>query len=304
MACLLHFADAGAAPPFLCTTLAKHVERRRLEDTAPGVVVAVAVSDPDAAATGPQPAQPRFHVIQFGPIPLSGSSERSPTETPLFLLDTGAGDMLCVSGAELRRRPRPPGANMAQIAELEAESMRARHAAAQRKRKFDEGFVVFVEQSNRVESEAELHDALLYHAPDLLGVFGAVLLLPFDTDGGGTKLHAVPHARIAMRLDPLDASAVLPRPAPAPITRSETAPERAFAALAPLFTETRATQLISVPLGERALLVLVERRADREFSGEDWFRMQSVARHADRVLERLELRARLEFLLSTARQQT
>jgi hypothetical protein len=265
------------------------------------VVFAVALSDSHASTTDPQSASQRLHVIQYGPVPPSGYSDNTPTETPLFLLDTGAGDMLCVSGAELRRRSRPPGSNIAQVAALEAESMRSRHAATQRKRKFGEGFVVFVEQTNRVESEVDLHDALLQHAPDLLGVFGAVLLLPFDPDGAGTKLHAIPHARIAARLDPLDASAVLPRPAPAPIAPQETEQGRAFAGLAALFTETRATQLVSVPLGTRALLVLVERRSDREFSGEDWFRMQSVARHADRVLERLELKARLEFLLGSTR---
>jgi hypothetical protein len=295
-------AEARAALPFISTTFAKQVEHRRLEDTAPGVVVAVAVSDSPAATTGQQPAGPSIHVIQYGPVPLSGYSDKSPSETPLFVLDTGAGDMLCVSGAELRRWPRPPGSNIAQVAAREAESMRARHAASLRKRKFDEGFVVFVEQTNRVESEVELHDALLLLAPDLLGVFGAVLLLPSGTDGQVTRLRAIPHVRIAATLEPLDASAVLPRPAPAPITPAETAPGKPFAGLAPLFSETRATQLVSVPLGERALLVLVERRSDREFSGEDWFRMQTVARHADRVLERLELKARLEFLLSTARQ--
>src|SRR5690606_36668961 len=110
---------------------------------------------------------------------------------------------------------------------------------------------------------------------------------------GSDLLHATTDERIWLRLAPLSGNTVLPRPGPGAILRAETARGQLFESLAPLYAELGAAQLVSVPVGDRGLLVLIERRWDRDLGGEDAFRLQSVARQAERAFERLDLLDRL-----------
>lgn len=173
------------------------------------------------------------------------------------------------------------------------ENLRRRRAAEARKRMFLESFVVFVEQLNRAVTEREVFDILLQDAPQLLSVCGVVLLLPGAQNGG--HLYPRVSARVTAHLDTVPAAAALPNAVPGPIMPEDTAPGQPFAALANLFAVAGASHLASTAIGERGIIVLVERRLHREFSGEDWFHLQVVARHAECTLERLQLRTRVRL---------
>lgn len=207
----------------------------------------------------------------------------------LFLLDTGADEVLMVTGIEVRRMPRSRGSSIAEIAALEAEALRRRYALLHRKHQFAEGFVTFVERLNRATTAAEVYDGLLQHTPELVGGYGAVLMVAATNVTQTVALRMLPDALFPVPAGSLPFDSVLLRPVSGPITRAETQPGMPFAPLAPLFTHGVARQLACFTIGKRALLLLVERRADREFTGEDWFRLKSIARHAECVLERLQL---------------
>lgn len=262
------------------------MERRRIEDRAPDVVVVIALGEETASGNGS-----RVRVVEYDRVRGVRQDHRGTSEAPLVLVDAGVGDLLCVTGAELRRRPRPPGATLADLAAREAESMGRRHAAQLRKQQFDAGFVAYVEQLTRANTHTDIEEAVLHHAAQLLGVYAAILYLA--PSPGSDLLHVTTDERIWLRLAPLSGHAVLPRPGPGPILRAETARGQPFESLAPLYAELGAAQLVSVPVGDRGLLVLVERRWDRDLGGEDAFRLQSVARQAERAFERLDLLDRL-----------
>ena len=264
------------------------MERRRIEDRAPDVVVVIALGDEAASGNGS-----RVRVVEYDRVRGVRQDQRGTSEAPLLLLDAGVGDLFCVTGAELRRRPRPPGATLADLAAREAESMGRRHATSIRKQRFGEGFVVFVEQLARATTDTDVAEAVLHHGAALLGVYGVLLYLPSSIRPTNGVLHASADERIWVKLPPLSTSAVLPRPGPGPILRAETGPGQPFESLEPLFSELGASQLVCAPVGERGLLILIERRWDRDLGGEDAFRMQSVARQAERALERLDLLDRL-----------
>lgn len=169
------------------------------------------------------------------------------------------------------------------------ENLQRRRAGEARKRMFLEGFVVFVEQLNRAGTEREVFDILLHDGPQLLSVCGVVLLLPGEQNGN--QLYPRVSARVTAHLDAVPANAALPNAVPGPITVEDTAPGQPYAALVNLFAVAGASHLASTVIGTRGILVLVERRQQREFSGEDWFHLQVVARHAECTLERLQLRS-------------
>jgi diguanylate cyclase (GGDEF)-like protein len=54
-----------------------------------------------------------------------------------------------------------------------------------------------------------------------------------------------------------------------------------------------------VPLGDKGLLVLVERRAERVLEPEDWVRLDALARHATAALDRVQLREQTQALSLT-----
>lgn len=262
------------------------VEHRRQDDQAPMVLV--------ARAATPAPAETAMPIFQVAEL-RRGRLERVPrartrrSNPSLFVLDPGVGDLLVVTGAEVRQLPRERAASVADLAASEAESLRRQNAVLRGKHKFAEGFVTFVERLNRATTAAEVYDALLQHTPELVGGYGAVLMLAAAGDAGTSVLRALPDSLFPVPPGPLPSESVLPRPVSGPITRAETQPGMPFAPLAPLFTHGAASQLACFAIGKRALLLLVERRADREFTGEDWFRLKSIARHAECVLERLQL---------------
>ena len=261
------------------------VERRRQDDQVPTVLVARAATPASTAV-----AAPVFQVAEFDRgRPGQRRAQLDGSIASLVMLDTGAGDLLMVTGAEVRQLPRDRNESIAEIAAAEAEALRRRYALLRRKQEFGEGFVTFVERLNRAAAVSEVYDALLQHTPELVGGYGAVIMLAAADDAGTTVLRALPDPQFRKPPDPLPFESVLPRLVSGLITRADTQAGKPFAPLAPLFTHGAARQLACFAIGRHLLLLLVERRADREFTGEDWFRLKAVARHAECVLERLQL---------------
>jgi hypothetical protein len=258
------------------------MERRRLEDRVPGYVLA-SIAEPRSASLTDNHPETRGSEGR--------SAEAWPRETsaPVILVEADGGQLLAVAGGELWRLARPPGVGLEDVAEAVAETVRHRQAANLQKQRFNEGFLVFVERLNRARSRSDVYDALLEQAPQLMGAYAAVLYVTGPPAASVAELHAVVDARVPVRLDPLPADDVLPRPVPVLITLADVAPGEPFTPFAPLFTQIHARQLTCITLGEQGLLVLIERRYGRDFTGEEWFRLQTVGHHAQRSLERIDL---------------
>jgi hypothetical protein len=123
-----------------------------------------------------------------------------------------------------------------------------------------------------------------------MGVYAAVLFVAL-AGAPRDDLHAITDARVPIEFGTVPMAAVFPRPVPALISHADVLPGQPFEGMAPLFDQLHARQLTCMSLGEHGLLVLVERRLGHEFSGEEWFRLQTLGHHAQRCLERLDLSA-------------
>lgn len=257
------------------------MERRRLEDRAPGVLLA---SLAGARAT-PSAGQSSTPHATGGVFP---GRDDFP---PLLLVHDDGGPLLCMAGGAIWRLPRPDGVALEDLAVAVAENVRQYHAAALQKQRFNEGFMVFVERLNRARARRDVYDALLDQVPQLMGVYAAVLLVAARADGADLELLAVADRKVPFELGALRASEVLTRPVPALITEADTVAGGPYFGLQPLFTRLGARQLTCMALGGQGVLVLIERRHARDFSGEEWFRLQTLAHHAQRSMERLELAA-------------
>jgi diguanylate cyclase (GGDEF)-like protein len=72
-----------------------------------------------------------------------------------------------------------------------------------------------------------------------------------------------------------------------------------FARLQALFHECELAKVAFVPLGDAGGFVLGDRRADREFTGEDWHLLRSLARQIELAIDRVRLFDRVRELSLT-----
>jgi hypothetical protein len=216
---------------------------------------------------------------------------RESRRAPVLIVDTGGERLLCFFGGELREVHRGSAETLDAVVALEQDWIRRLHALEARKRQFVEAFVIFVEHTNRLTSAAEVHEALLQHTPVLVGGWSAALLLPAPGSGPCESLRVVADPRITVTLGNVPCGIL--GPGPLLIGPADAHPGAPLAGLAGLFADCGAAYLAGVSLGNSGMLLLIERRAEREFNGEDWFRLQAAARHAEGVLERVQLREEL-----------
>jgi hypothetical protein len=251
---------------------------RRLEDRIPSVLIFSAGSAGRSGST--------VTILESDPRP-TDPDRPADAGSAVVLLDPGAGDLLILTGAELHRRPRAMRHHLPDLALSEARAMRRRRLVARRRHHFSNGFVTFVERMNRVIDEAEMCDVVVDSAADLLNSYAAILYMRDSGSSGAMR----PAGGLLGGADPGVLDVVLP-PChdPGPVRRSDTAPGQPFAGLAPLFDV--AAHVACACIGDRGLLVVVERRADRALRGEDWFRLQTIARQTRRTLEHLAFEAR------------
>lgn len=59
-----------------------------------------------------------------------------------------------------------------------------------------------------------------------------------------------------------------------------------------LFEDSSVQRVACMTVGKRGLLAIIERRAERVFLPDDWYRLRAIALHADSTLERISLASR------------
>jgi hypothetical protein len=252
------------------------VQQRRARDARPVAIAIVAASPSSEAGSFPH-----------GP---EADQEPKSTGTPrVVLVLQGPPQAVHVDTGDYGHDRLPEGLTLEETLAIEAAAAARRWQAAFHRHDFNERFVVFVERLNRARRASEVRDAILQDVPDLMRVHSAVLLRRRILEAGRVSLIPVTDDRIEVRLQSLDGT-VLRRPGAFRITADDTLPDRPFAGLAPLFTQLGAADVRVCTIGSTALLAIVDRRTGIPFTGEDWFRLRTVARHAAATFERLRQR--------------
>lgn len=209
----------------------------------------------------------------------------------MFLLDPGTDELILLTGAELRRIPKPAAADtpFATVGQ-EALALRRRQLRSLRRQLRSERFLLLSERLNRATTVAAVVDAVVQHAPSVVGGCEALLFLrQRPAQNGNGELHAEPHPHLDIPLEPLALERGDPTLALGLINRADLQDDSPLSVLRPLFDQVGADRLAFVSLNDGGLLVVVERRREREFEGEDWYRLQSVAHEVAAALERIGL---------------
>jgi diguanylate cyclase (GGDEF)-like protein len=243
------------------------------------------VSAADHEAPGrPEPVTVRMYRLA-SPDAAAGGGDGD-----VFLLDAGPADeVLLLAGAEVRRLSRGVGGrDLLDRAARGAAAWRREQLRVLRRLHLPERLIAYAEQLGRAQTEEAVLAALVEHTPRIADGYCAVLL---SAEAGGGPLRPVepepPHHRLApVSLPP---NPRLERPCLITAEQALSDTGSPFAPLAPLFQDLGARALAAVPLNGRSLLLLVERRTDRNFEPEDWDLLRAVARQAEAALERVRL---------------
>jgi GGDEF domain-containing protein len=265
------------------------VEKRRYEDQAVRVLIASPAGDGVAGNGGGLRLQQYAFDAASGVAPVPDEAGDVETSGSVLVIPLAGDEVLFITGAEVERLRGGPGATLLDRAAAEAVAWRRRRLRAQRQQEADERLIVLSELLNRERSREALFDAVMEHGPRVVGGHAMLLLLRAAVIDGAS-VSAVHNPRFPRELPPVPLQPFLPAGTPGVITEAQVQAAAPFEALAPLFDTGGAACLPFVPLGDRGILALVERRHDRVLEPEDWFRFNAIARHVSAALERLQLR--------------
>jgi diguanylate cyclase (GGDEF)-like protein len=280
-----------------------------------GAAAAAAASANGAAGPGRDPAgeaPPAGSaplVVRYAIDPEHGVSASRPhqpgwrLDASAFLLDLGPGsDAVLVVGPELRRIDRGDGGpGLLNRAATGAAAWRRERARALRRLKLPDRLLAFTEELNRAHSEDAVCSTLMEHVGRIVGGYTGLVFL-HEVSGPATEaLFPVKHRWISNGLTGSSLSADLRFIGPGLVHADEVIPATGspFGNLAGVFRETSACAMAHVPLGDRGLLLLVERRGNRVFEADDWDLLRSIARQAEVALERVALFERVHALSLT-----
>lgn len=286
------------------------MQRRRLEDISVRILIA---APQDAAAVAPAGELPfpssGFRLIEYAFDPLSGEPPR-PAEDEAAVDDGGSGSvvvlplgndqMLFVAGAEVERITHAEGATMLDRAAAEAVAWRQKTLRSARHKKADERLIGVTEVLSRQRTTEGVLEVVTEHAPRVVPGHAAIVMLHGIRPGvEGAVLLPVAPTSFRSRVPELPLQPFLPLEESGEVSAADADEGQPFSSLAPLFLATGAVSVARVPFGDKGLLLLVERRTSVTLETEDWFRLETLARHAAAALDRVQLREQTQALSLT-----
>jgi diguanylate cyclase (GGDEF)-like protein len=216
-----------------------------------------------------------------------------------FLLDVATeSEAILVVGPEVRRIERGEGGReLVERAARGVVAWRKERARAQRRLELPDRLLSFSEELHRAQTLAAVHATLVSHVARVVGGYTGLVYM-FD---GTSALHPVDHPGISAGLADCSLSSELRFGGPGLVNAKDVLAGMGspFANLVPIIKETGAASMPYVPLGDRGLLFVIERRDERVFEPEDWDLLRSLARQAELALDRIDLYERVHALSLT-----
>lgn len=205
----------------------------------------------------------------------------------LIIVDLGDGTALAIEAADIRTLSGTGARERFEDAAAAAATQGERRQRERERFRRASNWMLLVEQLNRTATRQDVFDVLVERVVELVDAHAAMVYAQGADAAGLGLLPAAPPVGTPT-LGPLPFS-LLGAPFPLQLLRSECEAARSGprAALWPLFDHFGAASLALSALGEGALLVVLERRANRLFNGEDWFVLRNVAAQASMALRRV-----------------
>ena len=279
--------------------------QRRLEDREVRLLLVEPGADADApsaeapAAIGPQVACYTILSNQQVRITRPADPDWRFDASALVLDIPTEKEAILVMGPELRRIERGTGnTELVQRAARGIAAWRRERSRALRRLELPDRLVAFSEELHRATTLRAAYAALATHVARVVGGFTGIV---YAHDGAAATLRPVEHPGLAFGLTECALSSELCFRGPGLVHADEVLATAGgpFSNLAPIIRATSAVTLPYVPLGQRGLLFVVERRAERIFEPEDWDLLRSVARLAELAIDRIDLYDRVHDLSLT-----
>src|SRR5688572_16142582 len=278
---------------------------RRLEDRE----VSLLLVESGLSAPVPKDAGSQPHVACYTVLPNQEVRITRPSD-PDWRLDASAlvldipteKDAILVVGPELRRIDRGNGdAELVQRAVRGISAWRRERSRALRRLELPDRLVAFSEELHRATTLQAAYAALATHVARIVGGYTGIVFAYDGASGDSGTLRPVEHPGVQFQLSECALSPELRFGGPGLVHAEEVlaAAGGPFSGLAPIVRGTTAAKVAYVPLGERGLLFVIERRAERVVEPEDWDLLLSVARLADLALDRIDLYERVHDLSLT-----
>jgi diguanylate cyclase (GGDEF)-like protein len=264
---------------------------------------AVATSAPIASSNG-APLVVRYHIDSDGSVSATRPNQDGwSLDATAFLLDLPSeAEAILVVGPKARRLERGEGGSeLINRAAIGAAGWRREHARAQRRLQLPDRLLAFTEELNRAHTHSAVCTALMEHVGRIVGAYTALVYLYEENGSEPDALRPAMHPWIPNGLSGSHLAPELRFEGPTLVSADEVLPETGgpYFGLAPVFREIGASMMASVPLGDHGLLIVAERRLDRQFEAEDWDLLRSLARLAEVAIERVQLFERVHELSLT-----
>lgn len=215
----------------------------------------------------------------------------------VVLIPLSESEGVLVAGAELVRLSAAENGGLVEKAAREAVEWRRRATRARRNARADERLVALAERLDRESTADAIVATLRDEAATIVGAHAtAVLVRQIQPLEEGAVLRPAALPRCVTTLPPVPIEPFLPLSTPGVLRPDGIVAGSPLAALAPLFGSCEAAAAFYAGIGERGLLIVLERRSDRELEPEDWLRLTTLARYAASSLERAQLREQTQAL--------
>lgn len=206
----------------------------------------------------------------------------------VLLLDLQEEEPILIAGAAVRLLPRGRGRqDLLRRAAAGAAGWERERNRIWRWLKLPEQLQSFAERLNRADTVQQVCAVLCEAIVEIIGAYDVVPLLRDEDSRRSfysmeTRLSAAGGYQLSMPSHPRVWRAGV-------VTADEAQPDvgSPFSDLAHLFSDTGAAAVAHVPMGEAGVLLVVERRKERNFEPEDWTLLHSLASQAEGALRRV-----------------
>lgn len=220
---------------------------------------------------------------------------REQMETTAFLIDLGGDEALLLPAWDAQILPTGEGG-----AELEARAasvalgLRRERSWAKRRLAMPDFLLGYSDALQSASEDTDVYAALRMAAVPVVGAYRAIVFMSV-VPGEEESFHPMGDSALPFSLPPLPATAVRRVTEPQVLTKSSspTAELDGLSPLTAILEAARVAQILSAPVGSEALLVLLERRVERVFSGEDRALLGALLRQAESALARIFSERRL-----------
>jgi len=267
---------------------------RRLDDEAAELLIAAPGPPPTGSphAEGDAPATLQlfgYRVDPRGPHFYSLPDPSAPRGDVTLLLDVGGPHMLFVAGASVRRIAKGRDhREMLERAALGTLTWKQERLRVSRRIDLVDRVIAYTDRLSEAVSPDEIYHTLVESAVAIVGGYGAVLILRESEDG---PLYVRSSTVETVRISEMTVTHHPRFSRPGILRASDASAETGspFAHLASLFTDLKAVSIAHQPVGDEAVLFLLERRRGRLFEAEDWDLLRTLAKQAATALERTRL---------------